>query len=51
MLKGRSLMNIYQLAEEGLSYRETARLTGYSRNMDPHRIGDPQAFELFECRI
>lgn len=32
MLKGRSLMNIYQLAEEGLGYRETARLTGHSRN-------------------
>ena len=29
MLKGRSLMNIYQLAEEGLGYRETARLTGH----------------------
>ena len=32
MLKGRSLMNIYKLGEEGLGYREIARITGHSRN-------------------
>lgn len=32
MLKGRPLMNIFDLKQQGLSYRKIARETGHSRN-------------------
>ena len=32
MLEGRPLMNIFDLKQQGLSYREIARETGHSRN-------------------
>ena len=51
MLKGRPLMNLIRLKDEGCGIREISRITGYSRNTvrkylrDPATAAGAEAFE------